>query len=147
MAPLSSERISSLRTVCLRFSIVVWEKHRVRAGEPGFADRELVDQTTPDNSLPNRVRFITRANCDYADIFLTFSNLFDATDIGTAQLVYIRLRARKKGEVSWEDIGTLPYVGQGSGSVLSSDQDALLGLSGRDPECDSYGECVHIASV
>lgn len=95
-------------------------KHRVRNAESGYNDRALVEQgANAINSLPQWHRFTTRAGCDYADVFLTFGGLWDAevpdgADAG--QVVYLRMRARKEGDTAWKNIGTIPYVGYGSGT-------------------------------
>lgn len=99
---------------------VTMTQHKVRFDEPGQNDQALAEQgANAVNSLPQWHRFTTRAGCAYADVFLVFAGLWDAEvpdgpDAG--QVVYIRMRARKEGESSWKNIGTIPYVGYGAGS-------------------------------
>lgn len=89
--------------------------HRIRMGETGYVDRELVDQVTPENSLPDWITFKTRQNADYADLKLLIRNPFDAGEGLVKQVFWFRLKARKVGETNWKNIGTVPYIAKGQG--------------------------------
>lgn len=89
------------------------ELHKVRADESGYDDRELVDQADPVRSLPTWTRVITRAGCDYADLTFTIAGMYDQSAGDVDQVVYLRFRARKEGDPTWRNIGTVAYVGRG----------------------------------
>ena len=93
--------------------------HKTRGAETGYDAEELIDQDNPERSLPRWHRMFIREGADYADITLTFGNLYDATEPSWAdEVVYVRLRIRKEGESTWKNIGTIPYVAHGQGSFV-----------------------------
>lgn len=90
--------------------------HATRTEETGKVNRNLVDQVTPGKSLPAWHRVTARAGCDYADMVLTIGNMYDASAGDVDQVVWLRFRARKEGDASWKNIGTVAYVGRGQSS-------------------------------
>jgi len=90
--------------------------HAVRNDESGYANRELVDQATPQKSLPTWHRVTARAGCDHADMMLTIGNMYDASAGDVDQVLWLRFRARKEGDATWKNIGTVAYVGRGQSS-------------------------------
>lgn len=91
-------------------------QHATRAGESGYNDRELVNQSDPSRSLPTWTRVVTRAGCNYADLFLTIGAMFDSSAGDVDQVLWLRFRARKEGTSEWKNIGTVGYVGKGQSS-------------------------------
>lgn len=89
--------------------------HDARVNEDGFTNLMLRDQSTPLNSLPGWLRCKSRRNADWLDLRLAIRNPYDASAGNVEQVIWLRLRARKVGESTWKNIGTLPYVGKGQG--------------------------------
>lgn len=113
-APARTNQFSH-QTYPVRFNTEL-DDHDIRMGQSGYNDRELVDQETPTNSLPQWKSFVTRENCAFADVNLVFANLHDTGASGQKQVIWLRLRGRKKGETEWKNIQTFPYVGKGTGT-------------------------------
>lgn len=90
--------------------------HATRAGESGYDDNDLVDQVFPRRSLPKWHRVTARAGCDYADMLMVIGSLYDSSAGDVRQAVWLRFRARKEGDSTWKNIGTVPYVGKGQSS-------------------------------
>lgn len=90
--------------------------HATRSAESGKNNRDLVDQAVPSRSLPAWHRVTARAGCNYADMMLTIGNMFDSGAGDVDQVVWLRFRARKEGDVGWKNIGTVAYVGRGQSS-------------------------------
>lgn len=89
--------------------------HDARVNEDGYTNLMLRDQSTPANSLPGWLRCKSRRNADWLDLRLAIRNPYDASAGNVEQVIWLRLRARKVGESTWKNIGTLPYVGKGQG--------------------------------
>tara|TARA_Y100000815_G_scaffold232876_2_gene223886 strand:- start:113787 stop:116495 length:2709 start_codon:yes stop_codon:yes gene_type:complete len=90
-------------------------QHDARVNEDGFTNLALRDQTNPENSLPAWQRVVSRRNADRVDLRITIRNPFDAGAGNVNQAIWFRLRARKAGESTWKNVGTLPYIGKGQG--------------------------------